>query len=68
MSQRDWSTSLKQARAPGTDVAELSKGSTGTTTHLATAIPHKLPSLIASPTALNLPCYTLPTQSLSASL
>jgi hypothetical protein len=23
-SQRDWSTSLKQARAPGTDIAELS--------------------------------------------
>ena len=22
-SQRDWSTSLKQARAPGTDIAEL---------------------------------------------
>jgi len=33
-SQRDWSTSLKQARAPGTDIAELSWGSTGMTTHL----------------------------------
>ena len=27
-SQRDWSTSLKQARAPGKETAELSKGST----------------------------------------
>jgi hypothetical protein len=26
--QRDWSTSLKQARAPGTETAELSQGST----------------------------------------
>ena len=27
-SQRDWSTSLKQARAPGTEAAEPSQGST----------------------------------------